>query len=281
MQIVECDNCHAKNRVPEFRLGARATCGKCRVFLPEPLWLTMARDVRRGLKAYWVFAMGAVIVVAAMFLLQSHQDASPTLSTAPPSTAPVTVVEPGWEPPAPPINSPQSRLQPIQPLAVPFDLPQKIAPVQPVMTCVPKRIRSGTKTRYTKDRLRAPLKIKTPPGDNYLLKLVEQGTKKVVMNVYIAGGDTKKFRVPLGTYEIYYAQGKIWCGEKDAFGSDTELVKIGSDLTFSQDETGYNGHDLELIPQLMGNLRSHPVSASEFSELVPAGPAMNDNSNEQ
>lgn len=279
MQIVECDNCHAKNRVPGFRLGARATCGKCGVFLPEPRWVTVARDVRRGSKTYWVFAVGAVIVVAAMFLQQSHQNSSPTLSTTPTTTVPATVVEPGWEPPKPPINNSQSKLQPNQPLVVHFD-PPKIATIQPVMTCVPKHIRSGAKTRYTRDRLLAPLKVKTPPGDNYLLKLVQQGTKTVVMSIYVAGGDTKTFRVPLGTYEIYYAQGKIWCGEKDAFGSGTELVKIGSDLTFSQDETGYNGHDLELIPQLMGNLRSHPISASEFSELAPAGPAISDNSKE-
>jgi hypothetical protein len=148
-----------------------------------------------------------------------------------------------------------------------------LAPTSPVITCVPVNVASGAWKIYSGRAGRAPLRITTPPGSNYLIKLVQQGTKRVVLSAYITGGDTKNFTVPLGTYSIFYAQGQIWCGDKEAFGrQNTHLMRLMGDFAFTRDRDGYAGHDIELVPQLQGNLQSQEVSDAEFSELVPAEP---------
>lgn len=90
------------------------------------------------------------------------------------------------------------------------------------------------------------------------------------MSAYIAGGDTKEFKVPLGSYTIYYAQGRIWCGEKEAFGrSNTHLMRLVGTFDFTKDSEGYTGVGIELTKQINGNLQSEEVSDAEFSELLP------------
>jgi hypothetical protein len=118
------------------------------------------------------------------------------------------------------------------------------------------------------------LQITTPDDGNYLIKLVNAGTKTVAMSAYIAGGDTKEFKVPLGSYAIYYAQGRIWCGEKEAFGrSNTHLMRLVGTFDFTRDSEGYTGVEIELTKQVNGNLRSEEVSDAEFSELLPEASA--------
>jgi len=149
----------------------------------------------------------------------------------------------------------------------------QLPPAAPVITCVPVAVKSGSSKVYSRKTRLAPLKITTPDNGNYLIKLVKKDTKRVVMSAYIAGGDTREFKVPLGLYSIYYAEGKIWCGEKDAFGrGNTHLERLVSSFAFTRDAEGYNGVEIELIPQIKGNLDSEKVSDTEFSELVPDEP---------
>ena len=270
MPIVVCDNCHTKNRVPGFRVAARTTCGRCGVFLPEPKWLTVARDVRLLLRTHSIFLAGAAVVIAGYFFLPMFQQPRQT------------AVESGW---APAPNIQQQSLPPPQvPKAAPLppiEMP-KIAQIRPVLTCVPVSVRSGSKKLYSRAPARAPLNISTPAGDNFLIKLVRTGTHIVVLSGYIAGGDTRTFKVPLGTYQIYYAQGQVWCGFKEAFGRrNTHLYQLSGDFVFassavSSNETRYEGHEIELVPQLRGNLDSHEVSDADFSALTPAGPSVPD-----
>ncbi|WP_139351438.1 hypothetical protein [Rhodanobacter sp. B05] len=105
------------------------------------------------------------------------------------------------------------------------------------------------------------------------------------MTAYIAGGDTRTFRVPEGTYSIYFAQGQVWCGFRDAFGKgNTKLMELSGEFAFTSTVvpgvgTNYEGEEIDVTPKLEGNLRSHEVSDADFSDLVPAGPATPSNEN--
>ncbi|WNL48361.1 hypothetical protein RKE25_22780 (plasmid) [Dyella sp. BiH032] len=185
----------------------------------------------------------------------------------------VTRPESDWAPPSPP-NFAVKVAPPSQDRSHGADL-ARLQPSALVMTCVPVAVTSGSFKIYTHQRGVAPLKLTTPAGgDNYLVKLVKAGTKNVVMSAYVSAGDTQTFKVPLGSYEIYYAQGKVWCGEKESFGrGSTRLVRLAGNFEFTKQGNSFVGHEIELIEQIAGNLRSEEVSDDEFASLVPAGPA--------
>lgn len=253
MPILICRQCQAKNRVARYRLSARATCGKCRALLMEPMWLTTTRDLLQIFRKYWVLFASAMILVVAL-LVQQNKD-------TPSQVIPAHVdTEPSWTPAPAPAQAalrPQHQLLPLTPIA-------------PIVTCVPVDVSSGAKKLYTHRRALAPLSITTPPDGNFVFRVVKAGTKKYVMSVYMVGGDTKKFKVPLGTYSIYAARGRTWCGHDVAFGhSSTKYTRLAGTFAFTSDTEGYNGHRIELVPQIMGNLDSKEVSADEFSELAP------------
>lgn len=255
MPILICRQCQAKNRVAGYRLGARATCGKCRAFLIEPKWLTTTRDLLLIFRKYWILFTSAMILVMALLVQQNKDTPSPDIpahvDTAPswtPAHAPAQVPPP----------SPHQAFQ--------------LTPIAPVVMCVPVNVSSGAKKLYTRRPALAPLSITTPSDGNFVFRIVKNGTKKYVMSIYMAGGDTREFKVPLGTYSIYAAQGHTWCGHDVAFGrSSTRYSRFDGTFAFTRDAQAYNGHRIELVPQIMGNLDSKEVSADDFSELVPEG----------
>jgi hypothetical protein len=259
MPIVVCENCRAKNRVSRFRVLARATCGKCGVFLPEPPWLLVIREVLQ----YWQWLAGVLAIAVVVVAVVIWQNVDPPRKTA---------VEPGWAPTYTRQPASQTPTTSVSTAAKPP------VPARPVITCVPRSVRSGTSKNYSGRPSRAPLRIATPVGNNYLIKLVQQGTHRVAFIAYIVGGDTKSFMVPLGTYSIFYAQGQIWCGDKEAFGrGSTHLMRLAGEFAFTRELEGYQGHEIELVPQVQGNLQTQEVSDAEFSALVPAETAASTN----
>jgi len=262
MPILICRQCQAKNRVAGYRLDARATCGKCRAFLIEPMWLTISRDLLLIFRKYWILFTSAMVLVMALLVQQNKgtpsQDIPARVNAAPSWTpAPAQIPSP----------SPHQALQ--------------LAPIVPVVMCVPVNVSSGAKKLYTHSPALAPLSITTPPDDNFVFRIVKNGTKKYVMSIYMAGGDTREFKVPLGTYSIYVAQGQTWCGHDVAFGrSSTRYTRLDGTFAFTRDAQAYNGHRIELVPQIMGNLDSKEVSANEFSELVPEGMSGSDHASQ-
>lgn len=71
---------------------------------------------------------------------------------------------------------------------------------------------------FTENPRIAPIEIKTIHRDNYLVKIVSVPSQTTVMTVFIYGGTSVSFDVPLGPHEIKYASGKQWYGYDKLFG---------------------------------------------------------------
>ncbi len=76
---------------------------------------------------------------------------------------------------------------------------------------------------YTENPRVAPIEIKTIHGDNYLVKIVSVPSQTTVMTVFIHGGTSVSFDVPLGPHEIKYASGKQWYGYDKLFGKKNQF----------------------------------------------------------
>ena len=109
----------------------------------------------------------------------------------------------------------------------------------------------------------APLNIKTSIGSNYYVKLVNLD-EQTVMTMYIKGGQYLETKVPLGTYEMRYATGKVWYGTVHLFGPETSYAKADIKFQFDFDGQQYSGYTVELIRQIGGNLGTSPLSPSDF-----------------
>lgn len=84
----------------------------------------------------------------------------------------------------------------------------------------------------------APFQVKTEAGANYLIKLVDPATRKDVVRMYVVGGQTADFQVPLGDYDVLCASGANWYGDELLFGPQTAYSKLDtvSRFTLSADE---------------------------------------------
>jgi hypothetical protein len=124
----------------------------------------------------------------------------------------------------------------------------------------------GILKNYTRRPLRAPLRVETPPGENYFVKLVEAGDRKTpVLSFFIFGGSSFQTDVPLGTYILRYAIGTDWYGPEYLFGvCKTSFFEAKADLAFTQSGRHLSGHRVELIKQVGGNLDTAGVEESEF-----------------
>lgn len=94
-----------------------------------------------------------------------------------------------------------------------------------------------------------PLQVKTRPGKDYRLTLIESGTSKAVLAAYIEGGSFFKVLVPPGTFRLRFAAGTVWRGEEDLFGPEaaTEIFELRKPLTFETRGLGIKaGHAVDL-----------------------------------
>lgn len=114
----------------------------------------------------------------------------------------------------------------------------------------------------------SPLTIKSRRGVDYFVKLVVPFSRNEVMSFYVRGGQPLTVKVPLGTYELKYAAGSKWYGQKYKFGPDTIYSRANETFRFEAKETydgiTYSGWTVELILQTGGNLRTQRIDASDF-----------------
>lgn len=79
-----------------------------------------------------------------------------------------------------------------------------------------------------------PLQVKTPVGQNYFLKLIDDETGEDALAAYIPGGDFFKVLVPPGVFRLRLAAGDVWQGEERLFGpgKNTHVFDLEKPLTF-------------------------------------------------
>jgi hypothetical protein len=115
----------------------------------------------------------------------------------------------------------------------------------------------------------APLRIVTPAGANYIIKLVDAATNTEHLLIYIDGGSSFETKVPLGTYKIRGASGSTWYGTTELFGPSTSFFELrtnGAENTFSFTRSGnqIRGREIRLIKQVDGNLETSAIGREQF-----------------
>lgn len=111
----------------------------------------------------------------------------------------------------------------------------------------------------------APLQIRIPNyGKNFFVKIVNPNTNKSVKEFYVKSGQTVETNVPLGTFHLKYAAGKIWVGKFNLFGVDTVYSKANKEFSFYQIGDQVNGYTVELILQAGGNLKTSKIDSENF-----------------
>lgn len=126
---------------------------------------------------------------------------------------------------------------------------------------------NGYSYNYTKRKREAPFEVKVPQGtEHYYVKLKDDISDKTIISLFLYPGSTSEIKVPFGTYKMYYASGTTWRGIKFLFGTETTYSKADALLTFSLNGHYYNGHTVELIKQVGGNLSTSTSNQNEFAD---------------
>lgn len=111
----------------------------------------------------------------------------------------------------------------------------------------------------------APLQIKIPStGNHYYVKIEDVYSRKTLIHYFIRSGSELNVNLPLGTYNIKYAYGRKWYGNKLLFGPQTSYAKADQTFNFKTDGYNYNGFTVELIEQVNGNLKTSHIEDNEF-----------------
>ena len=110
----------------------------------------------------------------------------------------------------------------------------------------------------------APFLIIAPSEQEVYAKLRNPVNKTDVMTVYINGGRTFKGKAPLGSFELLFAYGSNWYGEKLMFGPNAIYKKATKVLSFVKAGNQVKGHRIRLFNVQNGNLPSTNISAANF-----------------
>lgn len=110
----------------------------------------------------------------------------------------------------------------------------------------------------------APFEIRTSAGSNYLVKLVDVSTGRESRNVFVRGGMVVEINVPLGTYEVRYASGEKWYGDRHHFGPQTSYSKADKYFDFRDEGNHVSGYSITLYQVPNGNLHTKSISPEDF-----------------
>ena len=124
---------------------------------------------------------------------------------------------------------------------------------------------NGDYQNLTGDFEIAPLMIATPNDRRYhYVILKDELTGKAAFSLFIHPGETVEVDVPLGDYRMYYATGRVWYGATHLFGPNTQYYKADTVLSFRLEGFTAEGHSIELIGQVGGNLSTSTANADDF-----------------
>lgn len=94
-----------------------------------------------------------------------------------------------------------------------------------------------------------PLLVKSSPGSNYYVTLVDPKTGAAALAAFVNGGAFFKVLVPPGTYTVRFAAGTHWLGDALLFGSGqgTYAFELDAPLTFgARDFSTKAGHLVDI-----------------------------------
>ena len=110
----------------------------------------------------------------------------------------------------------------------------------------------------------APLKIRTRASDgNYVVKVEDKSTG-VMGTFFIRRGGTLETELPTGSYVLKFAMGDKWYGAEHLFGPSTVYSYISEKMYFTIEGDTARGHEIELIPQVGGNLKTPALRATDW-----------------
>lgn len=244
--IYLCFECGTKNRVgSDNRSGAK--CGSCGAYLFQDQARSKTRAVSEKAQAEKKDGSGSGGAQAIFWILVGLVALVGWALYSPGADSKKSVVESNTSIPA---SQPET-LSIAQPAPV-FD--------EPVVSQAP-----GIIWNKTNKKPEAPFQIITSAGSDYFVKLENAYTGEDAVAVYVNGGRRTSVEVPLGSYRMKYATGKIWYGENHLFGpEDTSFYSSNDIMNFRVQGNYINGYTVELIRQVGGNLETRPISANDF-----------------
>lgn len=233
-KILLCAECGTKNRVLSEKQGQRASCAVCHA--------TLLMSAANKASSHWKHAAVASLLFCFVIIASSQL-------SGPPHAVNKTVTV--------------SDFDKVLQNTIAGASGNKANNNHSSVALLPIPIETGIVNITTSAERVAPLEIKTRPGANYYLKIVDLRNVEV-LTLYVHGGDAMEIDVPLGSYEIRYASGQTWYGEQSLFGPNTTYSKADSVFYFGDDGYRISGYTVELIPQIDGNLRTHIISPQSF-----------------
>jgi hypothetical protein len=286
-EIILCFECGTKNRLKSEWTGA-PVCGKCGEPLPiqarpvsRPSGSVRASGSKVSLRFLVLLCVGFVAVMGYLGVKEVQtpdKGAAPNPATSaeafldevqPPGKGaapnPYLTSVPSPDPSVPPATNRLS-IEGLVPLNVGHERDIQVTSVpRPQETILaPVKVRPGVILKRTTADSVAPFQIKTSPGANYVVKLVDAMTGASVVGIYVVGGHTLEVNVPLGRYKMRYASGQIWYGFKHRFGPKTEYAKADDIFDFAIQGNQISGYTVELIRQMDGNLATRQIDAKDF-----------------
>lgn len=109
----------------------------------------------------------------------------------------------------------------------------------------------------------ARLVVTAGAGADQYLKLVEAGSGREAMTLYVREGQTLQTRAPLGRYRLRYASGQRWGGTQLLFGPETRVAAATDILDFGT-EGAVRAYELTLGSAEDGNQAGRAIPRAEF-----------------
>ena len=111
----------------------------------------------------------------------------------------------------------------------------------------------------------APFKVRVAAGSSdFYVKLVDPLTGRVSTAMTIKAGDVLEAKVPLGTHELRYATGQLWCGETGLFGPATATFRAERNMEAHVTGDEIIGASVVLEATPAGNLTTTAIPRSQF-----------------
>lgn len=91
-----------------------------------------------------------------------------------------------------------------------------------------------------------PLQVKTNPGRDFILTLIDQDTGTEALAAFIEGGEFFRVLVPPGSYRLRFDYGAVWHGDEQRF-ANPDTIELEDPLTFEVRGIGRKaGHLVDL-----------------------------------